>query len=726
MRTKRNLKVPLNLKGFVHSINTNSTISKKRVSKKNDSSAMNQKLCKNGKGDKGGNNGNIKKGEYRNETKDQYWEQHENEGFMGDLNGEQFPPIKDKANMNGKLNSPCLDKNAASARIDEWEGKNLVDIVNASKLDNKLLEIPTKVNENGSEVLIFDDELIDLGSKKWNLTFQDEEGIKEVINNGLWMVNNKPMFVQKWCIDMCLATLNQRSYLYGVKMLKIPMEAWSVKGISVLASSLGKPIIKYEVTTRMCVTGVGRIGFARVLIEIDAEKEIKDIIEIIYKEKNVTEGTKTLWMLNMLGNLLYVHIAKLLDMKRLVQNRRIRNVGFEQNRNHQGQNVYTGRQCNVGRNPRENPKKPNAGKYEYRKRMEEITNVKGLGVNNKEPQKDVGNNTEKENNDVQNKTNTKESKNYKNGPKEGELKGISKSNRFTLLNELVDEDELVPSLNEREIVDSFVNNRIHPTEKDMEKWNSFMIRYYKDRKEIIDVMGDMDDMDSKDVVKEVNGTEKSCLRDEVDGEGGLSTSEKQKEVQKLISEEKIQLMAVLETHIKYKNVKNSCDNIFGNWDYCTNSVNDNKGCRTMIGWDTNSVNVWVIDQSKQYMFLLVESLNRKTKFFYTMVYASNSGGERKDLWKSLKDHKHIVNGNPWAVSGNFNVTLAVNEHSSGSSFSSNDMKEFHECINDVELENVNNLGFFFNWTKSLKNPDCRTLKKLDRIMVNEDLISKYL
>ncbi|GJV66900.1 subtilisin inhibitor-like protein [Tanacetum coccineum] len=86
---------------------------------RNDSSAMNQKLSKNEKGDKGDNNGNTKKGEYRNETKDQYEEQQENESFMGNLNGEQFPPIKDKANMNGTLNSPCLDKNATSAGIDE-------------------------------------------------------------------------------------------------------------------------------------------------------------------------------------------------------------------------------------------------------------------------------------------------------------------------------------------------------------------------------------------------------------------------------------------------------------------------------------------------------------------------------------------------------------------------------------------------------------------------------
>ncbi|GKC81547.1 hypothetical protein Tco_1137264, partial [Tanacetum coccineum] len=47
-----------------------------------------------------------------------------------------------------------------------------------------------------------------------------------------------------------------------------------------------------DVTTKMSVTSVGRIGFARVLVEIDDEKGIKDKIEIMYKSKTFAEGPK--------------------------------------------------------------------------------------------------------------------------------------------------------------------------------------------------------------------------------------------------------------------------------------------------------------------------------------------------------------------------------------------------------------------------------------------------
>ncbi|GKD40438.1 RNA-directed DNA polymerase, eukaryota, reverse transcriptase zinc-binding domain protein [Tanacetum coccineum] len=122
--------------------------------------------------------------------------------------------------------------------------------------------------------------------------FQDKEGIKEVINNGPWMVNSKPMFMQKLNIDMCLDKVEPKKLPVWIKLMNIPMKAWSVKRISAIASSVGKPIIMDEITTKMCLTGIGRIGFNRVLVEIDADKEVKDIIEIMYKSKNVCEGTR--------------------------------------------------------------------------------------------------------------------------------------------------------------------------------------------------------------------------------------------------------------------------------------------------------------------------------------------------------------------------------------------------------------------------------------------------
>ena len=122
----------------------------------------------------------------------------------------------------------------------------LADMLKTSSHDNTLFMVPTELNENGVEIAIFDEEIVELGSAKWDKTvcgqflgcmvsfnearyhirrmwnkfgledmpvndkgifffkFQDEQGILQVISNGPWMVNNKPLFVQRWSIDVCL------------------------------------------------------------------------------------------------------------------------------------------------------------------------------------------------------------------------------------------------------------------------------------------------------------------------------------------------------------------------------------------------------------------------------------------------------------------------------------------------------------------------------------------
>ncbi|GKC45013.1 zinc knuckle CX2CX4HX4C containing protein [Tanacetum coccineum] len=88
-----------------------------------------------------------------------------------------------------------------------------------------------------------------------------------------------------------------------VKMCNVPWEAWTVKGISVLASRIGKPMIMDVVTASMCQEGIGRTGFARVLVEVSCKEDparlkLSDSVVNIkggnkhngYKEMNKTTG----------------------------------------------------------------------------------------------------------------------------------------------------------------------------------------------------------------------------------------------------------------------------------------------------------------------------------------------------------------------------------------------------------------------------------------------------
>ena len=48
-----------------------------------------------------------------------------------------------------------------------------------------------------------------------------------------------------------------------------------------------------DMTAKMCQLGIGKTDYARVLVELDAKKVVKDSIRIEYADKNATiKGTK--------------------------------------------------------------------------------------------------------------------------------------------------------------------------------------------------------------------------------------------------------------------------------------------------------------------------------------------------------------------------------------------------------------------------------------------------
>nr|GEU30345.1 hypothetical protein [Tanacetum cinerariifolium] len=70
-----------------------------------------------------------------------------------------------------------------------------------------------------------------------------------------------------------------------VKLYNVPVLAYSVDGLSLIATQIGKPIMLDAFTSSMCVEAWGRISFARALIEIDARSVLKKkVIMAIPKE----------------------------------------------------------------------------------------------------------------------------------------------------------------------------------------------------------------------------------------------------------------------------------------------------------------------------------------------------------------------------------------------------------------------------------------------------------
>ncbi|GKD38183.1 hypothetical protein Tco_1258390 [Tanacetum coccineum] len=77
----------------------------------------------------------------------------------------------------------------------------------------------------------------------------------------------------------------------------------------------------------------------------------------------------------------------------------------------------------------------------------------------------------------------------------------------------------------------------------------------------------------------------------------------------------------------------------------------------------------------------------------------------------------------------FNVTFNAKEHSAGSAHMLNDMVDFNDCVNQIEVDDLCCSGLYFTWTKNIhkvkKVNVTGILKKLHRVMVNDEFITTH-
>nr|GEV96376.1 hypothetical protein [Tanacetum cinerariifolium] len=168
---------------------------------------------------------------------------------------------------------------------------------------NKLKLVSVCVNDQGKRVVDMDP-LIEKGSKNWSMTLvgyfvrlkmshREILGMQYVLENGPWMVDGLPLFIQKWEVRMCMSKPEPKKVPLWVKIYDIPLEAWNSDDISRISSMIGNPIIMDRITIEMCDRSYGRASFARVLIEVDADLGLIDKVGVFGHGLDSDIGWKT-------------------------------------------------------------------------------------------------------------------------------------------------------------------------------------------------------------------------------------------------------------------------------------------------------------------------------------------------------------------------------------------------------------------------------------------------
>nr|GEU99036.1 hypothetical protein [Tanacetum cinerariifolium] len=327
---------------------------------------------------------------------------------------------------------------------------------------NKLLFVPTEINETGKEVVIFDEDLVVLGSKKWESTlcgqlishsmslpalnyhlrrmwhmygfkeivdngnvnwlfkFTNEQGMSYVVNQSPWMVNGRPLMVQKWDISVGIKTIEPKKVPVWIKLLDIHMEAWTTKGISDISSS----------------------------VEIDAGKGFKEVVKLQYRDKqNQVKRTKT------------VKVAY--DWKTDVCSHCVV-FGHD----HKNCKVRTRTEYDIASEKAEAEKTKNKENGFVQSKVRNFPMNYHQNRNNKEDNID-------KNFPVLNSKKNKMNDNNKKGKQLGK-------NSFNVLRDLDDDNiQGISMMKDKMIVDKYLNMRMQPSFNVTKEWSYEMVNYFK-------------------------------------------------------------------------------------------------------------------------------------------------------------------------------------------------------------------------------------------------------
>ncbi|GKA66743.1 putative RNA-directed DNA polymerase, partial [Tanacetum coccineum] len=169
---------------------------------------------------------------------------------------------------------------------------------------------------------------------------------------------------------------------------------------------------------------------------------------------------------------------------------------------------------------------------------------------------------------------------------------------------------------------------------------------------------------------------------------GLNLSPKQSEVRHVIHKNNLSLFVVLESYVASSRLERLCAIVFRHWNWTSNGNWCSKGTHIILGWNSNLADVTVIDQMDQAMHVRVWIKMDKNELFCSLC-----------------------------ILGDFNAALYLEDSTAGSSRFDISIREFKECVEEIEVMDVVRMGLQFTWNQKPKGND-GILKKINHIMTN--------
>ncbi|GJQ90642.1 reverse transcriptase domain-containing protein [Tanacetum coccineum] len=129
----------------------------------------------------------------------------------------------------------------------------------------------------------------------WQYTkvkFADKRGMEQVLERGPWLIRNTLLILNKWTPSLPLRNDEVTKVPVWVKLHKVALVAYSEDGLNLIATQIGKPLMLDAFTSTMCVEAWGRISFARALVEISSDTDLKKEVIMAVPNEDITNYTR--------------------------------------------------------------------------------------------------------------------------------------------------------------------------------------------------------------------------------------------------------------------------------------------------------------------------------------------------------------------------------------------------------------------------------------------------
>ena len=145
---------------------------------------------------------------------------------------------------------------------------------------------------------------------------------------------------------------------------------------------------------------------------------------------------------------------------------------------------------------------------------------------------------------------------------------------------------------------------------------------------------------------------------------GLNLAHKREEVRALVLDNKVSLLGLVKTRVRYSNFSSISRSLLKGWKVLANYNHHHNG-RIWVLWDPNIVDVCLLFSSSQVIHVSVMVLEKQINFLASFTYAFKSYIDHIPLWELIRLATPTMEA-PLTILEDFNVVRFPHEKVGGS------------------------------------------------------------